>query len=226
MSNRFLKIHPADNVWVALTDLKAGESISINNSPLTLLNDVPAKHKLVEKSLQPDDEIIMYGILVGKATQPIPAGAAIGTHNVKHKASSYSSKTKTYTWSPPDVSKHKSKTFMGYHRADGQVGTANYWLMIPLVFCENRNVNVIRQAFEEGLGFSKPDPYKNYVNELVRLYKEGKTDSITSASLQTAQSNGGLRLFKNIDGVKMLLQEGGCGGTRQDANTLCAWLAG
>ncbi len=50
MSNRFLKIHPSDNVWVALADLKAGESISINNSPLTLLNDVPAKHKLVEKS--------------------------------------------------------------------------------------------------------------------------------------------------------------------------------
>lgn len=226
MSNRFLKIHPADNVWVALTDLKAGENISINNSSLTLINDVPAKHKFVEKSLQPDDEIIMYGILVGKAIQPIPAGAAIGTHNVKHKASSYSDKTKTYKWTPPDVSKYEHKTFMGYHRADGQVGTANYWLVIPLVFCENRNVNVIRQAFEEGLGFSKPDPYKNYVNELVRLYKEGKTDSIKSASLQTAQSNGSPRLLKNIDGVKMLLHEGGCGGTRQDANTLCALLAG
>ncbi len=36
---------------------------------------------------------------------------------------------------------------MGYHRRDGQVGTANYWLVVPLVFCENRNVNVIRQAF-------------------------------------------------------------------------------
>src|SRR4051794_30045812 len=89
MSNRFLKIHPADNVWVALTDLKAGESILINNSSLTLVNDVPAKHKFVEKSLQPDDEIIMYGILVGKAMQLIPAGAAIGTQNVKHKASPY-----------------------------------------------------------------------------------------------------------------------------------------
>src|SRR5258708_12308701 len=97
---------------------------------------------------------------------------------------------------------------MGYTRRDGQVGTANYWLVIPLVFCENRNVNVIRQAFEEGLGFSKPDPYKNYVNELVRLYKEGKTDSITSASLQTAQSNDDFLLFNNIDALKMLLHQG------------------
>ncbi len=226
MSNRFLKIHPSDNVWVALSDLKAGEQLSINGSSLTLTDDIPAKHKFVEKELQPDDEIIMYGILVGKAILPIKAGGAIGTHNIKHKASPYSGKTKSYSWTPPDVSKFKDKTFMGYHRADGQVGTANYWLVIPLVFCENRNVNVIRQAFEEGLGFSKPEPYKNYVNELVKLYKEGKTDSISSVTLPDAQATQSTRLFKNIDGVKMMLHEGGCGGTRQDANTLCALLAG
>ena len=226
MSNRFLKIHPSDNVWVALSDLKAGEKLSINGSSLTLTDDIPAKHKFVEKELQPDDEIIMYGILVGKAILPIKAGGAIGTHNIKHKASPYSGKTKSYSWTPPDVSKFKDKTFLGYHRADGQVGTANYWLVIPLVFCENRNVNVIRQAFEEGLGFSKPEPYKNYVNELVKLYKEGKTDSISSVTLPDAQATKSTRLFKNIDGVKMMLHEGGCGGTRQDANTLCALLAG
>lgn len=226
MSNRFLKIHPSDNVWVALSDLKAGETVSVNGAQLTLSDDIPAKHKFVERDLKPDDEIIMYGILVGKAVQPIKAGGAIGTHNIKHKASPYSGKTKSYSWTPPDVSKFKDKTFMGYHRADGQVGTANYWLVIPLVFCENRNVNVIRQAFEEGLGFSKPDPYKSYVQNLVQLYKEGKTESISAATLPDAQASPASRLFKNIDGVKMMLHEGGCGGTRQDANTLCALLAG
>jgi len=226
MSNRFLKIHPSDNVWVALSDLKAGEKVFINESSLLLTDDIPAKHKFVERELKPDDEIIMYGILVGKAILPIKAGGAIGTHNIKHKASPYSGKTKDYSWTPPDVTRLKNKTFMGYHRADGQVGTANYWLVIPLVFCENRNVNVMRQAFEEGLGFSKPDLYKSYVSELVQLYKEGKTDSIPAASLQTVKPNGDHRLFKNIDGVKMMLHEGGCGGTRQDANTLCHLLAG
>lgn len=226
MANRYLKIHPSDNVWVALSDLKKGETLSVNHSALTLVDDIAAKHKFADQPLNPDDEIIMYGVLVGKAVQPIPAGAAIGTHNIRHKAAPYSGKTKAYHWSPPDVSKFRNKTFMGYHRADGQVGTANYWLVIPLVFCENRNVSKIREAFEEGLGFTKPDPYKNYVNELVRLYREGKGDSIASASLPAAQSRGSSRLFKNIDGVRMMLHEGGCGGTRQDANTLCALLAG
>jgi altronate hydrolase len=226
MSNRILKIHPSDNVWVALADLKAGEKIVQNGATFVLADDIPAKHKFVEKSLQPDDEIIMYGTLVGKAIQPIKAGGVIGTHNIKHKAAPYSGKTKDYQWTPPDVSHLKNKTFMGYHRPDGQVGTANYWLVIPLVFCENRNVEVIHQAFEEGLGFSKPDVYKNYVHELVRLYQEGKTDSIASLPLVTEKSNGRPRIFKNIDGIKFLTHQGGCGGTRQDAETLCALLAG
>ena len=111
MSNKILKIHPADNVLVALTDLKTGEAISHENTSVTLVNDVPAKHKFVVKDLRPDDEIIMYGILVGKAITAIPKGGVIGTHNVKHKAAPFSGKTKSYEWTPPDATKFKNKTF-------------------------------------------------------------------------------------------------------------------
>jgi len=226
MANRFLKIHPADNVYVALTDLKAGETLTLTQGKLTLVDDVPAKHKFTEKDLQPEDEVLMYGTLVGKAVQPIKAGGVIGTHNLKHKAAPFSGRTKTYQWTPPDVSKFKNKTFDGYHRADGQVGTANYWLVVPLVFCENRNVEVIRQAFMDELGFTKPDAYKNYVHELVKLYKEGKTDKLSSVSFQEQQTNGRSRIFKNVDGIKFLTHQGGCGGTRQDSQTLCKLIAG
>ena len=70
------------------------------------------------------------------------------------------------------LSKFQDKTFLGYHRPDGQVGTANYWLIVPLVFCENRNVDAIRDAFMDELGFAKPDAYKDYVHQLVQLYQE------------------------------------------------------
>ncbi len=226
MSSRFLKINPSDNVWVALTDLKAGEELTINGTSLQLADTVPAKHKFTEKSMAIDDEIIMYGTLVGKATQPIKAGGVIGTHNIKHKAAPYSGRTKDYSWTPPVVSKFSNKTFLGYHRADGQVGTANYWVVIPLVFCENRNVEIISKAFITELGFSKPDAYKNYVHELVQLYKEGKTDQLSSVSLQPAEATKQSRIFKNIDGIKFLNHQGGCGGTRQDADALCGLLAG
>ena len=106
------------------------------------------------------------------------------------------------------------------------MGTANYWVVIPLVFCENRNINVLRQAFEDELGFAKHDDYKSYVHQIVELYREGKTQGIKSFPLTTEKDNRKSRLFKNIDGIKFLTHEGGCGGTRQDSEALCALLAG
>ncbi|MBX2966369.1 MAG: altronate dehydratase [Cyclobacteriaceae bacterium] len=226
MSNKFLKIHPDDNVLVALSDLKAGENIQYNGSAFTLPQDIPAKHKFALKDLNPQDEIKMYGILVGKALHSIPAGGVITTQNVKHQASSYSGKSDTLNWNAPDVSRWKNKTFDGYHRADGQVGVANHWLVVPLVFCENRNVNVIRDAFEEELGFAKQNIFKNYVHELAELYKANRQDSITSHTFQHHEASERSRLFKNIDGIKFLTHDGGCGGIRQDSEALCALLAG
>jgi altronate hydrolase len=226
MSSRFLKIHPSDNVLVALTDLKAGEKISYNGLPITLLHDVQAKHKFVIHTLKPEDEIVMYGILVGKALETIPSGGVVSTHNVKHKSSEFVGKTATFEWTAPDVSAWKNKTFLGYHRNDNQVGTANYWVVIPMVFCENRNINVMRQAFEDELGFAKHDAYKGYVHQLVQLYREGKTNDLKSLTLSSEKDKGKSRLFKNIDGIKFLTHEGGCGGTRQDSEALCGLFAG
>ncbi len=226
MSNRFLKIHPADNDFVALSDLKAGETLGVNGTSIQLKHDVPAKHKFAEKDMVADERIIMYGVLVGKTTQPIPAGTPIGTHNVKHQASDYDRKVGTFTWKAPDISRWKDKIFMGYHRDDGQVGTANYWIVVPLVFCENRNVDTIRHAFEEALGFARRDMYKIFVERMVQLYRDGKTAEIASLDLQAKGTTPASTLFSNIDGLKFLTHDGGCGGTRQDSEALCALLAG
>ena len=226
MSTRVLKIHPADNVLVALTDLKAGELVSYNGSSFTLNENIPAKHKFLQQDLPPEGEVFMYGVLVGKATKPIRAGGSINTQNIKHTSSSFSGRNKNFEWKAPDVSRWKNQSFNGFHRNDGQVGTANYWLVIPLVFCENRNVHAIRHAFEEALGFAKPDIYKAYVHELVDLYHQGKTDVISSHPFTPDVSEERSKIFKNVDGIKFLTHEGGCGGTRQDSEALCALLAG
>ncbi|MBL7856986.1 MAG: altronate dehydratase [Cyclobacteriaceae bacterium] len=226
MKTKILKIHPHDNVLVALCDLPAGEKIVFENNAILLTDSIPAKHKFTERNMAPEEDIIMYGTLVGKATQAIAAGGAITTKNVKHEASSFTGKTKTTAWLPPDVTRWRNKTFMGYHRNDGQVGVANYWLIVPMVFCENRNVTVIQQAFEEALGFTKPNAYKNYVQELVALVQQGKPDAIHSLPFENASTSNEKKVFRNIDGIKFLRHEGGCGGTRQDAEALCALLAG
>src|SRR5262249_59309458 len=84
-------------------------------------------------------------------------------------------KPEQYQWHAQDIEKWKGREFLGYHREDGQVGTRNYWLVAPLVFCENRNIAALKQAFEEELGFAAPPVYRQQVAELVRAYRTEST---------------------------------------------------
>ncbi|HXY01535.1 MAG TPA: altronate dehydratase family protein [Candidatus Limnocylindrales bacterium] len=221
-----LQLHPDDNVLVALENLERNTRISHAALSVILISDVPAKHKFAVHPIAPGNPVIMYGVKVGRAMQAIQAGEVITTRNLHHETAAFSEKTEEFAWKPPDVSRWGGRTFMGYHREDGQVGTRNYWLVVPLVFCENRNIGVLKQAFEEELGFAQPPVYKQQVAELARLYKSGRTEQIRDYLPQMQEGREQRsRLFANVDGIKFLLHEGGCGGTREDSNNLCGLLA-
>ena len=79
----FIKINPSDNVAVALQPLAKGTVIKLDNSTLTLTEEIMQGHKFALKSLKPGDSIIKYGNPIGRATAEIPAGSWIHTHNLK-----------------------------------------------------------------------------------------------------------------------------------------------
>ncbi len=228
MKHIVTKVHPDDNVIVALKDLNQGEKVTYNGTEFTIADFVQAKHKFVTKAMQPGDALYMYGVLVGKAESYIPQGGVITTSNVKHAANSFTIGERKLAWHSPDVSKYANKTFQGFHRNDGKVGTANYWLVIPLVFCENRNLDVLRDALVDELGYGTNVEHKVKVAQLIDLYKKGKSiDDILEADLKTVEKEvKNKRLFPNVDGVKFITHSAGCGGTRQDAQALCGLLAG
>jgi altronate hydrolase len=222
----FLQLHEKDNVLVALQDLAKGTSVTWKNDTITLTTKVEAKHKFTITSLATADAVYMYGVLVGKATKPIAKGEAITTENLKHESAPYSATNrKSYQWSAPETSKWANRTFMGYPRTDGLAGTRNYWLVIPLVFCENRNINIMKDAFERELGYAQPEIYREQLRGLIQEYthkKEGKKID----NLETYQSADGRKLFPNIDGIKFLTHEMGCGATNRDSQTLASVFAG
>jgi len=225
----YIQIHPADNVLVALTNLQAGTVINFNGTTFPLITDVGAKHKFTTGILEPGAPVFMYGVLVGKASQPILQGAALTVDNLQHAADGFELGRRKTDWHVPDVAAHyQDKTFMGFHRADGSVGTANYWLVIPLVFCENRNINVLKEALSAKLGFAKPRGYESEVDNLIEMYQTGKsTQEILNADLQLSpEGQNSKKLFENIDGIKFLNHDMGCGGTRTDSDALCGLLAG
>ncbi len=223
MKQKFIKIHPSDNVLVALEALEAGSEIQWNGTTFLLKEAVRAKHKFAQKDLEVGDRIFMYGGVVGKANQSIARGEALTVNNVSHETEDFGDRNQNLLWEKPDVSQFKGRTFKGYHRSDGQVGTANYWVVIPLVFCENRNVSVLKDAFLEELGFAPPNKYKSYVKKLVANYQREGTDR---DSILLEEEINISPFFEQVDGIKFLTHQGGCGGTRQDSEALCALIAG
>lgn len=227
MKTNVLQLDRSDNVLIALTDLRCGDQISYAGQNYKLAADVPAKHKFVTSDLAAGAEIKMYGVLVGRALEPIRKGALLTTRNVRHEAAGFHEKVEAYTWVAPDVSDWTNRTFLGYRRSDGQVGTRNYWLVVPLVFCENQNIAVLKQAFEEELGFAPPQLYRRQVAEFTRLYQEGRIGEIQDGcSSGTGAPPQRARVFENVDGIKFLMHSGGCGGTREDSENLCGLIAG
>ncbi|WP_300978222.1 UxaA family hydrolase [Flavobacterium sp.] len=216
MQKKLIKVNPTDNVAVALVNLSAGEVLSFENETITIESDVKMKHKIALQPLEAGDRIIMYGVLVGKASARIAKGGLLSTANVKHESDKVTGKTESIGWTVPNIEKWKDRTFMGYHREDGQVGTENVWLFFPLVFCENRNIEILKDIFEKELMKPKENDYQLLLRSLVK--------SETGGAGNEAASNEA-NLFNNIE-VKFITHQGGCGGIRQDSHSLAKLLAG
>ena len=228
MSADYIQLHPEDNVLVALKELEPGTAIDFGGKVFRTRQKVPVKQKFTLTGLEPGDPVYMYGILVGKATDKIPRGGLIGTHNLENATEGYTESEGSPYWIPPDNGDWLSRTFEGYHRSDGRVGTANYWLVLPLVFCENRNIERLRSVMSSALGYPVYQDSSIDIRPLIQAYRRGggtreimETD-ITRSSRDTEEE----RVFPNVDGIKFLTHAGGCGGTREDSLVLGRLLAG
>jgi altronate hydrolase len=219
---RIQRLHPSDDAIVALRPLGAGDRVDLDGEAWMLHEDIAAKHKFAARDFAAGDRVTMYGATIGKATRAIRAGSLLSQQNVAHATDAPTGETRMTPWVAPDVSRWANATFDGYRRTNGRCGTANYWVVIPLVFCENRNVEVMREALVKGLGYDVTSPYTALVSGLAGARREGSDP----ASVRLGSAAGAARVFPNVDGVKFLLHGLGCGGTRQDARALCGLLAG
>ena len=140
METEYLKINPADNVVVAITDLKAGEIISDEGADVVLKEDVPAGHKVTLKNLTEGENVIKYGYPIGHVRQDVEAGKWINENQIQTNLSGLLE----YTYNPVKVEldiPQKNLTFKGYRRKNGEVGIRNEIWIIPTVGCVNGIVN-------------------------------------------------------------------------------------
>ena len=228
--NNILRIHPKDNVFVALTNLSKGDNVEVDANAITLVTDIAAKHKFAMRNFAVGEEIYMYGVVVGKAKNKIVKGEVITTQNIVHETEAYKVPKKSINknWTAPKSAHFSTQTFLGYYRDNGRVGTENNWLVIPLVFCQNRNIETLQNTIRKGLGYENPSKQSFDMSVLIDKYKSGASEqelmrADLTANKQNKQKN---PLFPNVDGIHFLTHDGGCGGSTSDAVTLCNLLAG
>lgn len=146
MAKKTIIINPADNVAVALTDLKKGEV----HEGVTLKEDIVKGHKFALKDIAQGEQVIKYGNPIARATADIAEGAHVHTHNVKTNLSE--NLEYTYCKIPTELKSVKGRKVNVYKRADGNVGIRNELWVIPTVGCVNGQAKLIVETFKNRYG--------------------------------------------------------------------------
>ena len=128
-----LVLDPADDVAVAMRELQQGDVVSTPAGNLTVTTGVPAGHKVALHDLAAGAHVHKYGQSIGVATTPIDAGSHVHGHNL-----GYVEEAGDYDFASVHVDlpvANRERTFNGYHRVDGRVGTRNYVGILASVNC-------------------------------------------------------------------------------------------
>jgi len=149
----WIHVHAADNVVIATTALAANTVLEVNGETLVLAEDVEAGHKIALRILNTGEKVIKYGFPIGHATQDIPQGAWIHSHNLATDLND----TLDYAYNPankpthqqPTTNNQQPKTFLGYKRQSGAVGTRNEIWVVNTVGCVNGSAERIARMAHE-----------------------------------------------------------------------------
>ena len=144
MADAIIRLHAADNLVIALADLPGGTILA--GLPVALPGPVPRGHKLATRAIARGETVLRYGQSIGQATEDIPAGGHIHSHNLGMGPHSTDYAMGTQATPLPPL---PGRTFLGYHRADGQVGTRNYIGILTSVNCSGSVARFIAEAAEK-----------------------------------------------------------------------------
>ena len=147
MNKSFIKINPADNVVVCLRPFSKGEEIDVDGHRIVIVQDTPAGHKVLLDDVSEGTDIIKYGYPIGHAREAMKAGEWVNETNLKTNLSG----TLTYEYHPVGDTFERvsdARTFMGYRRANGEVGVRNEIWIVPTVGCVNGIAERLATALE------------------------------------------------------------------------------
>ncbi len=147
-ATRAVLLRPDDNVAVAARPIPQGASLSLGGRTVTAREPIGLGHKLAVSEIAAGGAIRKYGQIIGFAARLIPAGAWVHVHNVK--ADLFERDYAYATEHPPVPPMGPRRTFQGFLRPDGRVGTRNTIAVISTVNCSASTAQLISDRFRDG----------------------------------------------------------------------------
>lgn len=140
-----IRLNAADNVIIALKDLAGGAIVPGLDVPLA--EAIARGHKIATRPIAQGEKVLRYGQTIGIATRAIAPGDHVHVHNLGMGGHAEAQEFSTEVRPLPVPS--EKRHFMGYHRADGSVGTRNYLGILTSVNCSGSVARFIAEAVEK-----------------------------------------------------------------------------
>jgi altronate hydrolase len=145
---RVVRIHPHDDVAVAVDLLSPGSEVRVNGATIVTVDEIPPGHKLALRDFGAGEVVRKYGFPIGQTTVPVARGAWIHEHNLRTRLEGHDE----YRYEPilpPRISSDTTSTFLGYRRPNGRVGTRNEVWILSTVACVNHAAERIARTAGE-----------------------------------------------------------------------------
>ncbi len=195
--NSAIHLNSADNIAIARVPLAAGQGIVVEGRTITLLEAVPAGHKVALSEISAGQPVVRYGQMIGRARSRIAAGSHVHTHNV-----TFEELTFAYEFPAGEVTHRPSARavpeFLGFPREDGRVGTRNYIAVVAASNCAAHTAELIAASFE---GQRLPP---NVDGVVAFPHGEGCGHSIGPDTIQLQRTLGGVLNHPNVSGAIIL----------------------
>jgi galactarate dehydratase len=145
-----IQLNPSDNVGVARRQIEAGTTIQFGDLTVTARADIPSGHKMALQPIHQAEPVLKYGQIIGIATAAIEAGDHVHLHNLGMQESSVTHQFAQDARPTPLLPDNERRTFQGYVRPNGLVGTRNYIGIVTSVNCSATVARAIADGFNRG----------------------------------------------------------------------------
>ncbi|MBN1964017.1 MAG: altronate dehydratase [Anaerolineae bacterium] len=196
-----LRLTAQDNVAVARVALRQGMTLLVEDgTAIPVRQFIPGGHKVALSDLAPDAPVLRYGQIIGFASQPIEAGAHVHTHNVMIKPVEHAVSAGVNPPVTPILATQR-RTFLGYRREDGRVGTRNTIAVIATVNCAAHTCHEIAAHFTP----ERLRPYPHVDGVIPIMHTMGCTDRVGGQNYVLLQRTlAGIARHANVAGCVLV----------------------